>query len=332
MSQFHDKKERKFMRKVTQVVTFLMIFALLVMPTVNVLAGINENEQELINIGNGVFTYNGVDYVATQAAKDRVYNYLNQPDVNLSASQAAEAQGEFWGNLATGIADGYLVPLNSPSEGNNSGNTSGGSGSNSGNTTGGGSSSSGNVTDIPNNTTPEAEVAYTYKDMANIMYAKQAVNVRSLPSTDGERIGSLSADQEVKVIGQCIETGWYRILYNGVVAYVSNNYLIDDIPVVETEETEVTTEDSTEILETEQTTEGEMTESANETGRVEETEVATDIESDITETEVESETETVLREKNFNKGLNMTTVAIITGGIVLVAAVIIVISHKNRRF
>ena len=78
------------MRKVTKVVTFLMFFSLLVMPTVNVLASINANEQELINIGNGVFTYNGVDYVATQAAKDRVYNYLNQPDVNLSASQAAE--------------------------------------------------------------------------------------------------------------------------------------------------------------------------------------------------------------------------------------------------
>lgn len=326
------------MRKVTKVVTFLMFFALLVMPTVNVLASINENEQELINIGNGVFTYNGVDYVATQAAKDRVYNYLNQPDVNLSASQAAEAQGEFWGNLATGIADGYLVPLNPPSEGNNSnsGNTSGGGNSNSGNTSGGGNSNSGNATDAPDNTTPEPEATYTYKDMANIMYAKQAVNVRTLPSTDGERIGSLSADQEVKVIGQCIETGWYRILYNGVVAYVSNNYLIDDVPEVETEtelETETVTE--TESLETEPITEA--TEES-ETEVTTDTEVVTESEAGITEadteseTEAESETETVLREKNFNKGLNMTTVAIITGGIVLVAAVIIVISHRNRRF
>ena len=322
------------MRKVTKVVTFLMIFALLVMPTVNVCAGINENEQELINIGNGVFTYNGVKYVATQAAKDRVYNYLNQPDVNLSASQAAEARREFWGNLATGIADGYLIPLNLPTEGegSDSGNTSEDANSNSGSTVGGGDFSSGNVADTPDNTTPESEVTYTYKDMANIMYAKQAVNVRTLPSTEGERIGSLSENQEVKVIGQCIETGWYRILYNGVVAYVSNNYLLDDPPVVETEETEIETEDSTEILGTEQTTEEEVFESATEMSGVAETEKATEIESEVTETEAEAETETVLREKNFNKGLNMTIVAIITAGIVLVAAVIIVISHKNRRF
>lgn len=322
------------MRKVTKVVTFLMFFALLVMPTVNVLASINANEQELINIGNGVFTYNGLDYVATQAAKDRVYNYLNQPDVNLSASQAAEAQGEFWGNLATGIADGYLVPLNPPSEGNNSGNTTGGGNSDAGDTGGGDNFNSGNVTETPDNTTLEPEVTYTYKDMANIMYAKQAVNVRTLPSTDGERIGSLSADEEVKVIGQCIETGWYRILYNGVVAYVSNNYLMDDPPVVETEETEMATEDSTEILETEQIIEEEVTESATEMDKEDETEITIASESDTNaiETETEVETETVLREKNFNKGLNMTTVAIITGGIVLVAAVIIVISHRNRRF
>ena len=321
------------MRKVTKVVTFLMIFALLAMPTGDVYASINEHEQELINIGNGVFTYNGVDYVATQAAKDRVYNYLNQPDVNLSASQAAEAQGEFWGNLATGIADGYLVPLNPSSGGGDSnfGDTSGGN-SNSGNAGGGGTSDSSNTTNTPDNTTPEAEATYTYKDMAKIMYAKQAVNVRTLPSTDGERIGSLSVDEEVKVIGQCIETGWYRILYNGVVAYVSNNYLIDNLPIAETEETEVTTENSTEILGTENVTENEVTEAVTEVDGTVETEAATESESDMTETEAEAETEVVLREKNFNKGLNMTMVAIITGGIVLALAVIIVISHKNRRF
>lgn len=321
------------MRKVTKIVTFFMIFALLVIPTANVFASINENEQGLINIGNGVFTYNGIDYVATQAAKDRVYNYLNQPDVNLSASQAAEARREFWGNLATGIADGYLVPLNLPSEegGSDSGSTSGGGNSDSGNISGG-DFSAGNATDVSGNTTPEPEMTYTFKDMANLMYAKQAVNVRNLPSTDGERIGSLAENQQVKVIGQCIETGWYRIYYNNVIAYVSNNYLMDDPPVVETEETEMSTEDSTEISGTEQTTETDATESVTEIDKEAETEAITESESDTTVTETETETETVLREKNFNKGLNMTMVAVITGGIVLLAAVIIVIIHRNRRF
>ena len=68
---------------------------------------------------------------------------------------------------------------------------------------------------------------YTYTDMNATMYAKSSVNVRSLPSADGERLGSLSTNQEVTVTGQCNETGWYRIEFNGSVAYVSNNYLSD---------------------------------------------------------------------------------------------------------
>ena len=75
--------------------------------------------------------------------------------------------------------------------------------------------------------TTEPQSQYTYTDMSATMYAKSSVNVRSLPSADGERLGSLSTNQEVTVTGQCNETGWYRIEYNGAVAYVSNNYLSD---------------------------------------------------------------------------------------------------------
>ena len=57
------------------------------------------------------------------------------------------------------------------------------------------------------------------------MYAKDTVNVRSLPSTDGSILGSLSKNTEVTVTGQCNETGWYRIQYNGSIGYVSNSYL-----------------------------------------------------------------------------------------------------------
>ena len=40
----------------------------------------------------------------------------------------------------------------------------------------------------------------------------------------------MSASQEVKVTGQCNETGWYRIEFEGNVAYASNNYLVDEKP------------------------------------------------------------------------------------------------------
>lgn len=72
-----------------------------------------------------------------------------------------------------------------------------------------------------------AGTAYTYSDLSKTMYAKSTVNVRSLPSTSGSKLGSLSKNQEVAVTGQCNETGWYRISYNGGEGFVSNKYLMD---------------------------------------------------------------------------------------------------------
>ena len=40
-----------------------------------------------------------------------------------------------------------------------------------------------------------AEAGYTCTEMTQTMYAKSAVNVRDLPSTDGKKIGSLKASQ-----------------------------------------------------------------------------------------------------------------------------------------
>lgn len=69
--------------------------------------------------------------------------------------------------------------------------------------------------------------AYTYTDLSKVMYAQQSVNVRDLPSTDGNKLGALSLNQEVTVTRQCNETSWYRIEYNGAAAYVSSQYLGD---------------------------------------------------------------------------------------------------------
>lgn len=66
---------------------------------------------------------------------------------------------------------------------------------------------------------------FTFTDLEQVMYAKSSVNVRDLPNTDGTKLGGLSTNQEIAVNGQCNETGWYRIDYNGVVGYVSDGYL-----------------------------------------------------------------------------------------------------------
>ncbi|MBP3543644.1 MAG: SH3 domain-containing protein [Lachnospiraceae bacterium] len=76
-------------------------------------------------------------------------------------------------------------------------------------------------------------LTYTYTNMDATMYAQKTVNIRSMPNADGEKSGSLSTNDEVKVTGQCTETSWYRIEYNGNAAYVSDDYLGNDKVVVE---------------------------------------------------------------------------------------------------
>lgn len=67
-----------------------------------------------------------------------------------------------------------------------------------------------------------------------IMYASDSVNVRQGPSTDFEIIGFLRPGRDVTVTGQA-DTGWYEILYNEEKAFVSDKYLLDEMPVLQAE-------------------------------------------------------------------------------------------------
>lgn len=72
---------------------------------------------------------------------------------------------------------------------------------------------------------------YTYSELNQTMYAKSAVNVRDLPSTDGKKIGSLKVSQEITVTGKCDQTGWYRFELNNTTGYVSDRYIVSEKPV-----------------------------------------------------------------------------------------------------
>lgn len=80
-------------------------------------------------------------------------------------------------------------------------------------------------------TAAAADTGYTYSEVSQTMYAKSAVNVRDLPSTDGKKIGSLKASQEITVTGKCDQTGWYRFDLNGTTGYVSDKYIVSEKPV-----------------------------------------------------------------------------------------------------
>ena len=78
---------------------------------------------------------------------------------------------------------------------------------------------------------------YSYTELSQTMYAQSTVNVRDLPEQTGAKLGSLSTNQEVTVTGQCNETGWYKISYNGGEAYVSDSYLGSEKVAVKSQST-----------------------------------------------------------------------------------------------
>lgn len=82
--------------------------------------------------------------------------------------------------------------------------------------------------------TTAVSTGYTYSELNQTMYAKSAVNVRDLPSTDGKKIGSLKASQEITVTGKCDQTGWYRFDWNNTTGYVSDKYIVSEKPAVNT--------------------------------------------------------------------------------------------------
>lgn len=64
------------------------------------------------------------------------------------------------------------------------------------------------------------------------MYAQSTVNVRSGCSTENEKLGSLSTNDAVHIVGRDKASGWYQIEFNGSLGYVSNNYLGDSQVVI----------------------------------------------------------------------------------------------------
>lgn len=67
-----------------------------------------------------------------------------------------------------------------------------------------------------------------------IMFAQQDINVRSGPGVDYEKIGTLCINDEVVVTGQDMDSGWYQIEYEEMVAFVSDEYLGENKVIIST--------------------------------------------------------------------------------------------------
>jgi hypothetical protein len=76
--------------------------------------------------------------------------------------------------------------------------------------------------------------AFTYTDKSGSIYTTKSVNVRDLPDTSGNKLTTIKAGTELILLGQCNETGWYKVEYaNDKVGYVSNAYASTDKPAVQ---------------------------------------------------------------------------------------------------
>ena len=89
----------------------------------------------------------------------------------------------------------------------------------------------------------EEVINYSYTDFSEVMYATTTVNIRNKPSKTGDRVGILCENNEILVTGQCNETKWYRLDFNGNVGYVSYDFLTNEKPETEETVTDETSED-----------------------------------------------------------------------------------------
>lgn len=78
-------------------------------------------------------------------------------------------------------------------------------------------------------TAKEDPNGFTVEAMSATMYATISLNVRSGPSADYDRIGTLDEGEAVTVTGRA-STGWYQVSIDGKTGYVSNIYLSATAP------------------------------------------------------------------------------------------------------
>ena len=75
------------------------------------------------------------------------------------------------------------------------------------------------------------EYALVTTEEAAVYYTTSNLNVREIPSTDGEKLGMFSLASEISVYGKT--EGWYLVSYENAYAYVSADYVTDDKAVAD---------------------------------------------------------------------------------------------------
>lgn len=95
-------------------------------------------------------------------------------------------------------------------------------------------------TDPTDTTPPESDPEASSSDgfsvtsLSTVLYAIDILNVREQPSTEAKVVGQLNPGDEAIVTG-LTSSGWYRLDYNGGIAFAFGEYLSSERPIVSEE-------------------------------------------------------------------------------------------------
>ncbi len=99
--------------------SFLVLGTLIILLMTNSIAfgeTLNTYEKEIIEVAKGQFEYNGLIYKVDQDYIDQLIEYLSAEGIDLTEEQKEEIITKVYSEIATGVKEGYLVPVEKPSK------------------------------------------------------------------------------------------------------------------------------------------------------------------------------------------------------------------------
>lgn len=101
------------------------------------------------------------------------------------------------------------------------------------------------ISDVPpEEAFPDVEAMLNFRDVSDIVTAKEETNLRSIPSLeeDSQILYTLKNGEQAQRIAIC-DSGWSKLLFNGNIYYAKTNYLTTDLNYSAIPEYEEETED-----------------------------------------------------------------------------------------
>lgn len=349
------------MKKKYLFLTMAMAAALFA-PSMTAMAGnINSAEQGILDALSCTYEYNGAYYRVSDGYYSQVSEYFCKDEVDLTDAEATSYLNQFYSNIGTGIASGYMVKVGDVKQPSaDSGNQSSGQQGESQTTEGESQTTAGEgqtteetssadqsgstdtaaaqqttdqndtakVVKIPDDkngnqqtadntagSTQSGKIDYTVAEMEAVMYVwdVEELEVHAEAYKDSEVIGTLHKGDEVQVTGAAT-TGWAQISFEDGTGYVSAAYLRTD-GYVEQQTAQEEEKASAEDIDAADDAAEELTEEAEDTADETEQEDG----KDYSDAEAPA------------ASFSMGWFAVIVMGVIVIAAVLVVLIHRRKK-